>query len=352
MRHLLQMLLLLAAAGCGRTDPRSGEAVELDFAAAPVDAPADVADALSDARRIALRTRDKADLLARVDKVVATDGALYLGDYENRRIVCYDTAGNPLRALNRIGRGPGEYLNLSDFCLDPAGNLYLEDARLNKIMRYDADFNFVEEYPLSYDIDALERLDDGHFLAVLSPWNGGAWSGIELARLDERFALDTVLLRYDAFVDPQFVMADNLLSPTSEGFSFHYTIDDRVFELDRRGNIVREYRFDLGERRVRDRERQQIEKYFDELGKRTYLSGRVAVCAEFIYGSLVNRWNPAQFIWSRRDGRVRIDVFEAEGVPAWGTFCGTCGDRIYAWLPPEEEHADDCSLVLCSYRMR
>lgn len=54
----------------------------------------------------------------------------------------FDSSGNYLKKLSRVGDGPGEYSTIRTFCLDSSGAIYVADSR-PEIIIYDSNFTYL-----------------------------------------------------------------------------------------------------------------------------------------------------------------------------------------------------------------
>jgi len=57
--------------------------------------------------------------------------------FVSNKLFIFDEAGSFLFCLNKEGRGPGEYLHLTDAYIDGENNIYILDKRGRKIVKYD-----------------------------------------------------------------------------------------------------------------------------------------------------------------------------------------------------------------------
>ena len=354
-------ILVLTLNGCAhKTLSVDYETVEIDLTQAVRSATDDYSDVLGAPQYTLLQSLDKNDIIGSVDKVVVTDYAIYVADLQNNKVVSYSKQGVPQKVLCRIGRGPGEYLLLCDFCVDRDGNLYVNDARINKVIKYDADFNYVKDWKLKYDIDSFEILDNDKFLAVLSAWNKGKYEKIELALLNSDLEIEVPIIMYDEFIDDNFEITQSKLSKTDFGIFYHRTINDNVYLLDNDGKITRKYYFAFGEKTVQDKEKQNIEKYWNDFKNRTFLSGQVVVFPKNVYGMLCDRMENQQFVWARENNTIRIEKCQDE-VPSIGVICGASGNKLFTYMPADncnskvlnlvDMDVDDYSLILCTYEI-
>ncbi len=104
-------------------------------------------------------------LISNISKVIVADGKYYIADFRNRSsLKVFDASGNYIGEVGSIGRGPGEYINVTDIENDPySSSLYLLSNRSQKLFNYQLDgtfinSSFVQFYPAEFAI-----LDKGHF---------------------------------------------------------------------------------------------------------------------------------------------------------------------------------------------
>ncbi|WP_295957860.1 6-bladed beta-propeller [uncultured Alistipes sp.] len=359
------LLLALVPGGCAHETTSANYAtIAVDLQHVDKCETDDYTEVFTEPRYTLLRSLDKNDMIGTADKVVVTDDLIYVADFRNNKVVSYSKRGIPQKVLCRIGRGPGEYLLLCDFCVDEDGNLYVNDARLNKVIKYDAGFNFMNDWEIRYDIESFEMLDNNKFLAVLSAWNEGKYENIELALLNGEMEVETPVIMYDEFVDRNVEIAHAVLCKTDRGIFYHRTIDDNVYLLDNDGNITEKYHFSFGEQSVRDKERLNVEKYWDNFKNRTFLCGQIVVFPENVYGTLCDKMENRQFVWTRGSNEIRIENCQDE-IPNIGMICGVAGNRLITYIPASDFDAtrnfegfnltdmdvDDYSLVLCTYEI-
>jgi len=99
---------------------------------------------------VALKTSEDNDII-RATKIIVNKSCLYVLDAIQNIIFEFDLKGDYLRKLNRRGRGPGEYVIINDFYIDPlSGNIQVLDSYSSSIITYDADFYFLKETELPF----------------------------------------------------------------------------------------------------------------------------------------------------------------------------------------------------------
>lgn len=169
MKRILFLAAMLSlAAGCNRNKSDSG-----------LDVPAPVLDLASSCKQVS----DLSDYIADVRIVrLAAEPVIYSGSgkiltYDGKFIILsdsfveYNSDGSFSKTIGRVGRGPGEFVAVTDFCVDDeAGHLVCLTPD-NKVLRYSlADGNLVKELPtvLRMNTDAIFPLDNGSFAIFCS----------------------------------------------------------------------------------------------------------------------------------------------------------------------------------------
>lgn len=91
---------------------------------------------------------DNSILIGEVDKVKVADGLFFVLEKERRQLSWFDHDGKYKGHLVKRGRGRGEYLNISDFDVFDS-YIYILSSIGQKIIKYDFDGNFIDEYNVS-----------------------------------------------------------------------------------------------------------------------------------------------------------------------------------------------------------
>ena len=73
-------------------------------------------------------------IFSEIDKIVCHQDRFYILDWIHRKIVIYDSGGAPVGCLSRRGRGPGEYLQITDFDVDGDGSVWVVDGQQDMLL--------------------------------------------------------------------------------------------------------------------------------------------------------------------------------------------------------------------------
>jgi DNA-binding beta-propeller fold protein YncE len=112
---------------------------------------------------------------------IGPDDNIYILDQGNSRIMVYDRRMRFLRQIGRVGQGPGEFIEPTDFDFDGQGNLYVAEFINSRISVLDAYGNFLKSLRVNNLIPRNWRLSvrsdgfvyfstfDDSLVSVLSP---------------------------------------------------------------------------------------------------------------------------------------------------------------------------------------
>ena len=101
---------------------------------------------------------------------VSSKGTLFVSDGLNARIQVFDSAGNFLRTIGRMGDTPGSFARPKGLSLDSKGHLYVVDAAFNNVQVFDRDGNLLISFagigtgpgqlwlPLGIHVDRNDRI--------------------------------------------------------------------------------------------------------------------------------------------------------------------------------------------------
>ena len=85
------------------------------------------------------------------------------------QVIAYDTLGNPLSKIDKMGRGPNEYTQLISYMLDTTRRvIYGWDDHSQKILAYDLDGNCLGEKSLGVNYTQMANLNDDYLLGYNS----------------------------------------------------------------------------------------------------------------------------------------------------------------------------------------
>jgi hypothetical protein len=98
-------------------------------------------------------------LISRIDKVIHLNNEIYILDKQQKAILIFDDNGRFSRKLRNVGRGPGQYLDIADFTINPYNNnIEFVDGR--SLYIYDKFARFIKKIEIVNDkLKAVNRLE-------------------------------------------------------------------------------------------------------------------------------------------------------------------------------------------------
>ena len=103
-------------------------------------------------------------LIGEIHKILAMNNTFYILDRQfAKAIKVFDSKGKFQFEINKLGKGPGEYLYIYDFDIDAKGNIYVLDLGNKKVIKYNSKGGFIEEFQLKFNALEFAVLDSVNF---------------------------------------------------------------------------------------------------------------------------------------------------------------------------------------------
>jgi hypothetical protein len=197
----------------------------------------EMSDIVDSFKFIPLQTTDDC-IIGKIDKIVFTDTSIYVLDAElSKSVFIFDRNGNFKVRINRLGRGPGEYVFLNDFAINTKEKT-LELLADQKIIKLDLKGFFLSELRFKEPdpVEKFEIFDDGSYLIssdksskqglfLLSSGGKLLWKGMDWVFPNPRINLS---------LRKQFCK-------TSSGITFSFGLVDTIYHLDHSKNLSKTY---------------------------------------------------------------------------------------------------------------
>ncbi|MFV0267948.1 MAG: 6-bladed beta-propeller [Draconibacterium sp.] len=193
-------------------------------------------------KRVIVLETTEASLISQINRIVAFENRYYILDKRSKSIYVFGEDGSFFKRIRRIGRGPGEYINLTDFTVDPQNRrLVLLCEIPNSLIYIDLDVNFIgQEFKKELDLYISSDSSSMYFASFLLKPKGkhiriedGAKSRLYLDYEDYIFNKD--------FYGPH----PNIIS--SNNIYFFKVYDNQIYRLTE-GGAEPAYLIDMGKR--------------------------------------------------------------------------------------------------------
>lgn len=146
-RILFFALVLFSCKGHQMSEPScSAQYKSIDI---PLEGKKYLASQLFDGCQIVELDTSKDSYIANIDRIYRDNRFIYILDNRLHAVFIFDLGGKFIRRFYEIGRGPGEYIQLSDFLVDNRGRIYLMADIPEKLIIRDSDGGMLEQRPLN-----------------------------------------------------------------------------------------------------------------------------------------------------------------------------------------------------------
>lgn len=290
-------------------------------------------------RYILLRNENSKELLGRIDKIKIINDRIYIADTKLRSLAVYDMQGNFISQIGKRGQGPDEYVNLTDFDVDKEGNVFVLDARQNKLLCYDKDFTCIDDTRLDFQADILTALDNDSLLFGLSSWNKKEGKGRKIAKADRKGNIAKTFLDYDEYVDPAYWISMYTFAAAGDVLAYNQTIDNTIYLFSKDGELSESITLDFGSENVPDEDKVNIERKLESYDSYCLIRKIVAVTDNAIIGFIWQHRQTKLFVIDRKSGCCYLSdaLDDVDRRPGCGYFNG----ELISYIDAESEALPD-----------
>lgn len=172
----------------------------------------------------------------------------------------FDSEGAPIGKIGEIGRGPKEYLQINDFCIDNVGNVWIIDARQDKIYCYDKGGSFISATSTKKkQIEQLSPVGDNLFLVGIAPWDNTDAKGIEIAETGTDFTKVNSIVKYSEDIDLNVVFPNPGFMLFLGKTYYNRPVSDIIYVFNNRGKIDETIDIDFSGKEVPDNIKTDLE---------------------------------------------------------------------------------------------
>ena len=151
--------------------------------------------------------------IGNISSVRVTDNRIYVQDNPNKQLLVYDLDGNYLMKIQRQGRGPGEYVSLTQFDVnETTGEITIMDLPSRKLLVYSDSGEFVRSISFVENDDVprdFALLENGDYVFYSPDYNKGTdhygiWQGDSLGVEVKRIYEIPEKYRFSAGIFPKY----------------------------------------------------------------------------------------------------------------------------------------------------
>lgn len=291
INHLI-ILLLLSVSCMRNTNTNTNENADKialkisDFTEVQIDSPFEI---LSGEPKFVLLSpgEDYSYGFSKTLKVEYIKNKIYIQEYSKYKLLVYDDSGNPVLKLDYRGRGPNEYLQITDFDVDTDGNIWIADAQKNKLFKYSDAGIMLESWPYRSEVAKICCLNNNRFLYGIANWDYSEFAGTALAIADSTSNIQSSILSYPERNDPNYGFS-SVFSRTGNSVFYNWPVDDNLYEVSYDGELLNTYYFDFGSLSVPEKWRSNLELFESFLPNYLFLVHSSQVTPEYVVTGMSN----------------------------------------------------------------
>ena len=238
----------------------------------------------------------------------SSDGSIWINDRRGGKLIAFTPEGKWKQTFSKSGQGPGEYINLSDFDITRKGEIYILDSRLDKIMVYDKNGDFLKDFKPPFEADMIHVLDNENILFGISAWDQTYGKEWKVALTDREGNPINFMIPTDEFFDPNIWLGVSGFTVTEDGKTiFNREIDDNIYIFNQQGEIESVTHMNFGKYTVRDEDKKNIEDNSNFENYRNII-GRVGMIGNQFVGNIWMNGNLALF--TTNNGGTEIQLID------------------------------------------
>jgi len=275
-------------------------------------------------------------------KILWNGNRYWVLDTVQNTLVVYDASGKAVSRVGVRGRGPQEYLKISDFTFTAQGEVVLLDGTQDALLFYDNDLKFIKKEKLKQDISRFIGLEGGQYLMNLSSWETKR-NEFKVIFTDETQREQKGFVENDGLNDPNYEFPYiGFSGDAKRGIFFLKPIDDNVYRFGKEG-LEAIYHFDFGGQTVKESYRKEIEKNQADVFSGTFLVNTVYLSKDYCLGMVFERGSFYSFYLDRASS-LRYDLTQ------YGYFMGCNEDYafFYVFDPMGKQEAIRVNKILFS----
>lgn len=223
-------------------------------------------------------------MLGRIDRIIDWGDRFVIFDHKEQQAVIFDTTGNCIAQIKRLGKGPGEYVQVSDCTIDNvADELVLYADQPGKLLYFDRMGRYLREERMSDCFSEIVSAGDNLYAGNCGEGRGLAEWTVTRMSMKDKSGTKTRLLSHDKGLPN--VSAGNSLSTNGNKVWLCRPFDYTLYVLDEEaGQFVPCYELEIGKVALPKNEIKQ-EMNLQELRGKTYHIPNVGQVGSYVFVS-------------------------------------------------------------------
>lgn len=209
----------------------------------------------------------KGFLFTDIDKIIVHKHGIFILDkLGSNSLLCFSKSGDFIAKFGSRGQGVGEYIRLWDFDITEQF-VYLYDRHQMKMLEYDTKGTFIRELKTPFRASSFKALPNGFLFSLVKEEEE---ENSLLVKTDKNFQnIETILSYAKNYVDNKG--SSNVFQNYKNGFLFNKSVNDSVYVLNKKGELVSAYFFDFQNNAVPQELKNNYENLVKVRGKQNYI---------------------------------------------------------------------------------
>lgn len=171
--------------------------------------------------------------ISSINKILFYNNQILLFDQQQNKIILFNSNGKYLSQINNVGKGPNEYLYLSDFLINKKdSSIELLDRGNQKILRIDASNKVINENKFTFYCDKFLKTEEGGYLFFANNQTNKVGSDSKpynLILTDSNVDILNCFLSIPSERQELIISESQTFVPYQTGVNFSLPIDDNIY---------------------------------------------------------------------------------------------------------------------------
>lgn len=364
MNRKIVVYLAIAMMGCNSGKRSNGDSIiNVDFKSFKQFEFSKIEkEVIKEKKYINLSADNEAFLFNRIDNIKIHNNRIFIQDERTKKLLVFDMKGKGITKVGSHGRGPGEFLNLSDFDIDNDGYIYVIDGQQDKMNVYRPDYSFLKTMPFVFETDIIKCLANKNLLLGLSSWN--TESKYKLLVTDTLLNPVNHYFEYDEYVNDNFWLFSYFFTESDNRILYNRPVDNHVHIFTTKGDWEKTLYFDFGSRNVPNMAKKDIETHLEDYLNYCTIGDFTFLYDKYIGGTLFNKRQMELYLLDTLSRTVYLKEKKETDIEK---YLGYFGKTLVSYLDPGKfinhlpsretypnevyEHLKNGNFVLCLYNL-
>jgi hypothetical protein len=228
-----------------------------------------------------------------------------------KAVYIFNKEGRFLKKIGKPGKGPGEYLEITDVVVNENNHVVLYDRKKGLLMTYDAEGLLLKETRVNASFRDFADLNGSYLFHIYNDYNLHIpeINSSKLLACDSECNLLSTALPYDRQADGKFgyFPQSGNLKKFGASILFCSPLTDTIYSISDPNTIVPRYALDFGQCGLSEdfKMKKAQETFVEELKKsdRAYFLGQMLETNNILYLSLTYNGKKSIFFYSKKESR-------------------------------------------------